>query len=83
MEVVIRVTSDPSGPGVEDAARRPPSAPDCGSGSQTPLGDAQRPAAQIYPQQTGRTTPSQGNSAVGVFHSVPSEPTKTPGPVHL
>lgn len=67
MEVATCVTSDPSGPGVEDAACRSPPAADCRSGPQTPLGDAQRPAAQIHPQQTGRTTPGQGNSAVGIL----------------
>ncbi len=52
----------PSGPGVQDAARGPSPAADGGSGPPTPLGDAQRPAAQIHPQQTGRAEPRQGDT---------------------
>lgn len=54
------MTSDPAGSCVEDAACRPPQASDCRSGPQTPLGDAQRPAAQVHPQQTGHATARQG-----------------------
>lgn len=57
------VTSDlPSGSGVQDAARGPSPAADGGSGPQTPVGDAQRPAAQIHPEQTGRAAPGQGDA---------------------
>lgn len=52
--------SPPSGPGVQDAARGPSPTADGCSGAATPLGDTQRPAAQIYPQQTGCPTPGQG-----------------------
>lgn len=51
-----------SGPGVQDAARRPSPEADGCSGPSTPLGDAQRPAPQIHPEQTGCPTSGQGDT---------------------
>lgn len=64
----------PPGPGVQDAACRPSPTADSCSGASPPLGDAQRPAAQIHPEQTGCPTPGQGGTCTHTHTLMPPNP---------